>query len=112
VTCWVGRYPPRGALEDASGHRKFVTVLTHRTPPSAGLAPRVTPGRGRNEHKRSYALGVCDRRQDLISAYMSTKREGEERMKPRTRAREGRGFSGVICGLLSQTTWGIEGTKI
>jgi hypothetical protein len=48
----------------------------------------------------------------LISAYMSTKREGEERMKPRTRAREGRGFSGVICGLLSQTTWGIEGTKI
>jgi hypothetical protein len=75
VTCWVGRYPPRGALEDASGHRKFVTVLTHRTPPSAGLAPRVTPGRGRNEHKRSYALGVCDRRQDLITPYMLTKRD-------------------------------------
>ena len=71
MTCWVGRDPPRGALEDASGHRKFVTVLTHRTPPSAGLAPRVTPGRGRNEHKRSDALGVCDRRQDLISPFMS-----------------------------------------
>ena len=42
--------------------------------PSAGLAPRVTPVRGWKGDKRGYALGVRDRRQDLIRPVM-------ERMK-------------------------------
>jgi hypothetical protein len=31
-------------MEYASGHLKFVTVITHRTLPSADLIPRATPG--------------------------------------------------------------------
>jgi hypothetical protein len=42
--------------------RKFVTVITHSTSPSAGLVPRVTPMRGQDGDKMGHVPGVCDRR--------------------------------------------------
>jgi hypothetical protein len=44
--------------------------MTHRMLPSASLAARGTLVRGRDGDKMGYAPGVCDRREDLITATM------------------------------------------
>jgi hypothetical protein len=44
-------------MGDASGHRKSVTVITHRTLLSAGLATSVTTVRGQEGNTRGHALG-------------------------------------------------------
>jgi hypothetical protein len=44
-------------MEYASGHRKSVTVITHRPLSSADLASRVTPVRGWDGDKKGHAPG-------------------------------------------------------
>jgi hypothetical protein len=45
-------------MRDTSGHSEYVTVLTHRTPPTPGLALRGTPVRGQDGDTRGTPLAA------------------------------------------------------
>jgi hypothetical protein len=57
-------------MGEAPGHRKSVSLITPRLLPSASLALRFTPVRGRDGDKMEHTHGVCYHYQDLITGIM------------------------------------------